>query len=110
MDVWGADSNPLHKWTTEIVVQTLPKQKLELCAVVLRNIWKMRNEFIFENKFVHPNEVNLSTSKVMEDIYKVQIITSWLVWSGPFGRIYMVFTFLFYEYYFSFFYYNDSHP
>lgn len=46
--------------------------QFELRVVILRNIWKRRNEFIFENKFVHPKEVNLLASKLMEHFYKAE--------------------------------------
>ncbi|XP_041009441.1 uncharacterized protein LOC121253501 [Juglans microcarpa x Juglans regia] len=65
-DVWSESNTVIQKWRSnktdllelwDILVEKVSKDVLEEIAMVMRNIWLRRNEFIFERVFKSPSQV-----------------------------------------------------
>lgn len=63
-DMWGAEINFVQKWLLDIkdfweqwqqMIHKLTQPQLDICAIILKNLWKVRNEVIFENAFDPPS-------------------------------------------------------
>ncbi|KAG6624558.1 hypothetical protein CIPAW_16G035600 [Carya illinoinensis] len=76
MDVWSHASSSLQKCSigsvkfSELVKALMSKcdqDTMALFAIIARNIWYRRNQFVFENSFIHPNALVKTARKTLEE-------------------------------------------
>lgn len=79
MDMWATDGSPLTKWSSVVhdvwdlwrkMLDRLSQKQLELSVVILRQLWRRRNMFVFKEKFDSPKMVVQDATKQMEEYRK----------------------------------------
>lgn len=78
MDVCGAEIICFYKWSNEVrdvwkqmVIRLTPRQ-LESSAIILKNLWRKRNEVIFEDNFDHPILIFQKTKTQLKEFSQAQ--------------------------------------
>lgn len=73
------DGSPLTKWSSVVrdvwdlwrkMLDRLSQKQLELSDVILRQLWRRRNMFVFKDKFDSPKMVVQNATKQMEEYRK----------------------------------------
>lgn len=54
------------------MVDNLSTPTLEMCAIILRQIWARKNRFIFEEKFDSPHNILLKAQILLENYQTTQ--------------------------------------
>ncbi|KAG6661667.1 uncharacterized protein LOC122304736 [Carya illinoinensis] len=81
MDVWSHALSGLQKCSiryvnfselVEALMSNYDQDIMALFAIIARNIWHRRNQFVFENAFTHPNTLFKTAGKTLEEYKAAQ--------------------------------------